>query len=230
MIIFLGQKINDGTISLLDSEIAHCTKILRKTIGDEIVVHDGNGYSYTCVISGISKTQVLAHIIESKEYPKLSTIHLAISLTKNIDRIEWLVSKVTEIGITHLTFIKTQRSERSKFRLDRIEKIMHSAVKQSLKHWNVDINPLVIPYEDFLAESANAKYIASYAEDNKNLLSIASKSDSIIILIGPEGDFTQEEVSLAKAEGYISVNLGSQRLRTETAGLYTSTILRALQD
>ncbi len=230
MIIFLGEKINVGTISLFESEVAHCAKILRKQVGDTIVVHDGSGSVYTCTITSISKKQVLAQINSSETHPRLSTIHLGISLTKNIDRIEWLVSKVTEIGVTHLTFIKTQRSERSKCRMDRIEKIMQSAVKQSLKHWFVEITPTIVPFAEIVKSTASTKYIASYAPEHANLMDAVPSSASILMLIGPEGDFTQEEVNGASQHGFESVNLGSQRLRTETAGLYASTLLRARQD
>lgn len=232
MIIFLGQKSSDNTVSLLESEVQHCVKTLRKKTGDEIIVHDGKGYEYRANIIELSKKSVTAEIIETIEHPPLTPLHLTISLTKNLDRIEWLVSKGTEIGVTDFTFVRCKRSEKYHFRYERMRRIIESACKQSLKYHFPSLSESVLTFNQSLQQkdTYSHRLIASYSSDNPNLGTLANEIKSAHIMIGPEGDFIDEEVALAVEHGYQRVNLGSQRLRTETAGLYAVTLARAGMD
>lgn len=233
MIIFLGKKTSDhDTITLLESEVKHCVKTLRKQIGDLITIHDGEGHVYQSSIVELSKSSVKAEIIETQTYPRLQPLHLSISLTKNLDRIEWLISKATEIGVTDITFIKCHRSEKQHFRYERMKRIIESACKQSLKYHFPRLNENVVSFKDSLKESYqySHRFIASYSPNNSNITTLIHDIHSGHILIGPEGDFATEEVAIALGHGYQKVNLGNQRLRTETAGLYAVTLLKANMD
>lgn len=232
MIIFLGQKVSDVQLSLAESEIQHCLKTLRKKTGDKIVVHDGKGSAYEAMITDLSKKQILADIITETQHPRLDTLHLTIALTKSLDRIEWLVSKSVEIGVTDFTFVNCKRSEKRHYRYERMQRIIESACKQSLKYHFPSLTEEVLPFNQslLLDTKIQSKYIASYNQENAHLSSLASDAKSAHVIIGPEGDFTPEEVDYAVANGYTQINLGNQRLRTETAGLYAMTLLRAALD
>ncbi len=232
MIIFLGHKVNENQLSLAESEIQHCYKTLRKRSGDTITVHDGSGYSYEAIITDLSKKQILAEIISQTEHPRLEKLHLTIALTKSLDRIEWLVSKSVEIGVTDFTFVNCKRSEKRHFRYERMQRIIESACKQSLKYHFPTLTQSVIPFSESLLpqQEVAQRYIASYKPDNPHLSTLGDGVKSAHVMIGPEGDFTPDEVSLAVANGYTQINLGHQRLRTETAGLYAMTLLRAALD
>jgi 16S rRNA (uracil1498-N3)-methyltransferase len=232
MIIFLGKPISDGTIKLLDTEVQHCVKTLRKQIGDDIIIHDGEGNVYESQIITLSKKGVTAEIKESTYYERLSPLHLSVALTKNLDRIEWLVSKTVEIGVTDITFIKSQRSEKQYFRYERMNRIIESAFKQSLKYHMPILSESVVPFKESIksADQYSHLLIPSYNPDNQNLIKTIDSVKSCHIMIGPEGDFTPEEVAFATEHGYTQVNLGQQRLRTETAGLYAISLIRAMMD
>lgn len=233
MIIFLGTLTDDDNLALLPSEVMHCSKILRKQVGDEITVHDGQGNVYIGQINFISKSEITAVKLRQTTYEKPIALHLAIALTKNADRTEWLVSKVTEIGATHITFLKCERSVKHKFRYERMSKIIKSATKQSLKKWYPQLSKDCLTFQEFISSVSNGqanKFIASYDESNNHLLNTRISNSPTYILIGPEGDFTEQESALAIAKGFTSVNLGSERLRTETAGLYSISLLKAMLD
>jgi len=223
MIIFLGHKVSDVQLSLSESEIQHCYKTLRKRSGDQITVHDGNGSSYEAMITDLSKKQILADIISETQHPPLDRLHLTIALTKSLDRIEWLVSKSVEIGVTDFTFVNCKRSEKRHYRYERMQRIIESACKQSLKYHFPTLTEDVIPFSESLLSDSDihSRYVASYGADNPHLSTLTTGTQSAHVLIGPEGDFTPDEVTLAVANGYTQINL---------AGLYAMTLLRAALD
>ncbi len=223
MNVFIGQFNND-TISLRTDECWHCFKVLRKKAGDQIVVIDGLGRMAKAEITFLTEKRCDAKLVEelsAGSSPK-HTIHLAIAPTKQIDRIEWMIEKAVEIGVSELSFLKCKNSERVNLNKERIEKIVESAVKQSLRAHIPKVNDLV-SFDQFIASAAkdNLRLIAHCESGEKvSLKSLDLNSKSILVCIGPEGDFIGSEISLALNNGFKGLNLGANRLRTETAGLY----------
>ena len=210
------------TNELPEEEAKHCTKVLRLTEGDEITLTDGNGFFYQAVISAASNKRCLVKITETTEQKPLwkGRLHMAVAPTKNMDRNEWFAEKATEIGMDELTFLNCRFSERRVIKTERIEKILVSAIKQSLKarlprlNEMTDFEKLVtLPFE-------GKKFIAHCNEGEKTPLKEAlTEGENALILIGPEGDFSPEEVTLALENGFTPISLGNSRLRTETAAL-----------
>lgn len=221
MALFYAPDI-ETTWELPEDEAAHCLRVLRLGIGAELDLTDGKGHLYKTVISSIAGKHCYVEAKEIVETPKgwKGHLHIAIAPTKNIDRIEWMIEKATEIGIDEITFLNCRFSERKVVKTDRIERIVVSAMKQSLKSYKPIVNELV-DFKRFLsAEHQGAKFIAHCYDSEKNLLKdvLASGIDATV-LIGPEGDFSHDEVQAAIESGYTPVSLGNSRLRTETAGL-----------
>jgi len=206
--------------SLSEEESKHAFRVLRLKIGDTIEVINGRGSFYTCEITLLDKrTCELVILSEKKEESRSFYLHIAIAPTKNIDRIEWFVEKCVEFGVHEITFLKTSNSERKVIKLDRIKRIATSAMKQSQHAYFPKINEL-ITYKDFLRTvQQEHKLIAHLVDDNRKGLKELPLNSSYCMLIGPEGDFTSEEVQLALSEKFIPVTLGAYRLRTETAGI-----------
>ena len=214
------SSIIEKTVNIPSEENKHLVKVLRKNINDQIHLIDGKGYLYTGRIIKQDKNNSEVEIIkkEKKEKNHNYYLHIAISPTKNISRFEWFLEKATEIGIDEITPIICHRSERQKINKDRSERILISSIKQSLKFHLPKLND-PISYNDFIKQKINGdKFIAHCLETKKEKLS-NSINKICTILIGPEGDFTEEEINLAKDHGYKPLSLGSSRLRTETAGI-----------
>lgn len=219
MRLFYDANIAD-TASLNESEAKHL-RVLRTQIGDEIAVIDGKGNLFTCRVTGLTKKNCEVTILETTKHTKPNKhIHIAISPTKNQDRIEWFVEKCIEIGVQKISFLTCDRSERKKINLERIERIAISAIKQSKSYWLPEIVNM-IPYKAFLQKNKDScKMIAHLNEgERKHIHQLAKNESSSCILIGPEGDFTDSEVQLANENGFKAVSLGESRLRTETAGI-----------
>ena len=214
---------------LPQEEATHALRVLRLKSGDEMFIMDGTGNFYHAEVSLATNKKCLYEIKETLPQHKTwkGHIHLAIAPTKNMDRIEWMTDKVTEIGFDELSFLNCAFSERKVLRTERIEKIVVSAVKQSRKPWKPIVNEM-IPFKDFISMPREGrKFIAHcYQEIEKNdLFDIINKEkENVTILVGPEGDFSIEEVRLAIENGYESISLGQSRLRTETAGLMAVTM------
>jgi len=214
------SSIIEKTVNITSEENKHLVKVLRKKINDQIHLIDGKGYLYTGRIIKQDKNNSEVEIIkkEKKEKNHNYYLHIAISPTKNASRFEWFLEKATEIGIDEITPILSHRSERKKINIDRCERILISSIKQSLKFHIPNLND-PISYNDFIKQKINGdKFIAHCLETKKEKLS-NSINKICTILIGPEGDFTEEEINLAKDHGYKPLSLGSSRLRTETAGV-----------
>ncbi len=216
---------------LPNEEGQHATRVLRLEAGDEVFLMDGVGQFYRAVLTLVTQKRCLYEITETLPQAKAwsGRIHLAIAPTKNIDRIEWIAEKCSEIGWDELSFLHCKFSERKQLRTDRIEKIIVSAVKQSRKPFMPTVNELH-DFNQFVSQNRQGrKFICHcYDEIEKSdlfhLLNDMDKDDDITILVGPEGDFSIDEVRFALQNGYESVTLGNFRLRTETAGLMAVTM------
>ncbi len=207
---------------LPEEEAQHCTRVLRLSTGDEITLTDGIGNFYRAQIDIATNKHCLVNIIEKVTQDRLweGHLHIAMAPTKNIDRTEWFVEKATEIGFDELTFLNCRFSERKIIKIERITKILISAIKQSLKARMPIVNEM-ISFDKFITQPFKGqKYIAHcYDEDKKYLKDIIIKGVDTTILIGPEGDFSEEEIGKAIANGFIPISLGPSRLRTETAAM-----------
>ena len=207
-------------------EAIHAFRVLRLKIGDDIFLIDGKGTFYEAVVTLANSKHCLYKITQTLVQNKTwkGHIHLAIAPTKDISRIEWLVEKATEIGFDEISFLNCQFSERKNLRIDRIERIVISAMKQSRKAWKPIVNNM-LSFEDFIQkEVTGQKFICHcYNEIEKtDFFSNINNSglfEDITVLIGPEGDFSINEVHQALQQQYKSTTLGNSRLRTETAGL-----------
>lgn len=207
---------------LPEEEAGHCLRVLRLSTGDRIRLTDGKGHFYEAEISAATNKRCKVHIVSTIEQPPLWTghLHIAIAPTKNMDRMEWMAEKMTEIGFDELSFVNCRFSERKVVKNERIEKILVSAIKQSLKGRIPQLNEMV-SFSDFIGRDfVGQKFIAHcYEDDKKQLKDIIVSGEDAVILIGPEGDFSEEEVQEAMDRGFVPVGLGPSRLRTETAAL-----------
>lgn len=207
-------------------EAMHALRVLRMKIGDEMVLMDGQGNYYRAEVILAHTKHCLYEIKEQMPQQRQwqGHIHLAIAPTKMMERIEWMTEKAVEVGVNEISFLNCQFSERRLVKISRLEKIMISAVKQSHKAWVTQLNEIVT-FDAFIKQPREGhKYIAHCYEEVPRTylfdeLQKTSASDDATVLIGPEGDFSINEVRQAIAAGYISVHLGKSRLRTETAGL-----------
>ena len=219
--IFFASDILSN-LELPFEEAQHCIKVLRKKEGDEILVTDGKGYFYDARIIQANPKHCIVNIINTINAPKHWHFNLQIAFapTKNIDRIEWFAEKATEIGIDQFSPILCEHSERKEIKPQRMEKILVSAMKQSQKAVLPQLGDMQ-PFHKFIGQEFDGqKFIAHcYPEDKKELKEVYKKGGSALILIGPEGDFSEKEVELALANGFIPISLGESRLRTETAAL-----------
>ncbi len=205
---------------LNQEESNHCTKVLRKKNGDDLWVTNGQGKFFTCTLKVADPKKCELTIIREENQPKApGYFHLAIAPTKNNDRIEWLVEKCTEIGIDEISFFYARNSERTKFKIDRTIKKAIAAMKQSLSAYLPVINEPVKLSELIRKYDAEQKFIAHYRPDNREFYKRIIPNTSCLTLIGPEGDFSEEEIGLAVDQNFDIINLSNSRLRTETAGL-----------
>ncbi len=213
-------------------ESMHIIKVLRQRMDDKIMLTDGKGNFYTALIMDDNSKGCGVKIIETtREKERGFALHIAIAPTKNMDRMEWFVEKAVEIGIDEITPIICTHSERKVVRMDRLEKVMVAAIKQSVKATLPVLNPL-IPFKDFIKIPTTAeRFIANCEEDAATHLGIKySKGAKAIVLIGPEGDFAPEELVNAAKSGYQSISLGASRLRTETAGVVACHTINLMND
>lgn len=207
---------------LPEEEAGHCLRVLRLGVGDEVTLTDGKGNFYKAVISGATGKRCQVKVLETLPQRKgwNGRLHVAMAPTKNMDRTEWFAEKATEIGFDELTFLNCRYSERKVIKTERIEKILVSAVKQSLKADKPVLNGMT-DFGKFIAgDFKGSKFICHCYEGEKPLLKdVIVPGEDALILIGPEGDFSEEEVAKAVAAGFRPVSLGKSRLRTETAAL-----------
>jgi 16S rRNA (uracil1498-N3)-methyltransferase len=228
--LFYQPNLPDGIHYLDADESRHCVKVLRAKTGDRITVTDGKGTFYECIITKADAAKCTFQVQSTRvEKPGSYSIHIAIAPTKSPDRIEWFTEKAVELGIDTITLMQCEHSEKSFLKTERLMKVAVSAMKQSLK---ATLPKIVAPTPfDQVITSANAsqKFIAFVDPGNpRHLKDVARRSESAIVLIGPEGDFSPAELQMALSSGYEKVSLGSSRLRTETAGLAACHILNLI--
>ncbi len=225
--LFFEQNLPLSNEFILSEETSkHVSQVLRMKEGEQIRITNGKGHTITTEIVLPNKKKTKAKIV-SREFsePPKSKITIAISLIKNTNRFEWFAEKATEIGISAIIPVICKRSEKTHFRIERIRSILISAMLQSQQSWLPEISEPV-KFSDLIRNEEQQKFIAHcLPEDKKELKEVAIKSNSKIILIGPEGDFTEEEIQQAIQENYAPVSLGDTRLRTETAGIVAAVLL-----
>ena len=221
-------------------EAVHAVRVLRLKEGDEMVLMDGKGAFYHAELTLSSPHHCQYRIVEAlpQEPAWRGKLHLAIAPTKLMDRMEWMVEKATEVGFDELTFLDCQFSERRVLKLPRVEKIVVSAVKQSRKAWMPVVNELT-DFQQFLSAHPSGHRFIAHCYDEVPRLSLFdelhkdaaswSASEPVIVMVGPEGDFSIDEVRQAVACGFVSVDLGKSRLRTETAGLAAVMMMQLAQ-
>ncbi|MDR1720478.1 MAG: 16S rRNA (uracil(1498)-N(3))-methyltransferase [Dysgonamonadaceae bacterium] len=209
-------------IELPETEAQHCIRVLRMKTGDTIRLTDGAGHCYSAVLSSVSSKSCIAEIRDTQQCPPHwpNFLEIAVAPTKNMERMEWFVEKATEIGINKISFIRCRFSERKELKLSRLEKVAIAAMKQSLKATLPELQALT-DFNDCIRSPFRGQQFISHCrpDERQPLCAIYHPGDNCRILIGPEGDFCEEEISDAKRCGFIPVTLGESRLRTETAAL-----------
>jgi 16S rRNA (uracil1498-N3)-methyltransferase len=227
MQLFYSQSIGESILLLENEEHIHCTKTLRHRIGDEIYAIDGSGALYLCRILeiGKAKTECVILTVEQKPAPA-RRIGIAITPTKNPSRLEWFVEKAVEIGISDILIYQSARAEKKSTNMQRLEKIILSAMKQSgnIHKPGLSYFPQMSQFMDTLT-ATYAQVFVGYCEEKAVLFSeVHDKTKDVLVVIGPEGDFTPEEVRSFTGHGAKTISLGISRLRTETAGLVALTL------
>ncbi|WP_179354392.1 16S rRNA (uracil(1498)-N(3))-methyltransferase [Winogradskyella vidalii] len=223
MQLFYNQNIseNDTSFSFDKDESRHIAKVLRKKQGDTLHITNGKGWRFTAEITQADQKNCVVSVSSKSFQPKRNyNLHLAVAPTKMNDRYEWFLEKATEIGVETITPIICEHSERKVVKLERFEKIIQSAMKQSLQYYLPILNK-PIAFKEFIGqEFTEATYIAHCEEtDKKSLKSQLKSATDCLILIGPEGDFSVKEIEMALQHQFIPVTLGETRLRTETAAI-----------
>ncbi|MBW1297197.1 16S rRNA (uracil(1498)-N(3))-methyltransferase [Aquimarina litoralis] len=223
MQLFYSKEILESTeeFEFSREESKHITKVLRKKEGDSLQITNGFGLLCKGIITFSSPNKCIIALKEKKlQDPKNYRLHLAVAPTKMNDRYEWFLEKATEIGIDEITPIICDHSERKIIKKERFERILQSAMKQSLQYYLPKLNP-AISFSDFLQmENSDQLLIAHCEETNKQSLQETLKTKGkTTILIGPEGDFSNKEIGMALTKGYTPITLGNNRLRTETAAI-----------
>lgn len=223
MQLFYNSEIDENTtqFSFSKEESKHIVKVLRKQVGDTMHITNGLGWLFTAEITLAGLKNCMATVVSKTFKSKLKyNLHLAVAPTKMNDRYEWFLEKATEIGITSITPVICDHSERKVIKMERFEKILQSAMKQSLQCYLPKLNK-VTSFKDFIEKEVNGdRFIAHCEEAQKQSLKDRIESNrDITILIGPEGDFSLKEIELAIANNYSPITLGETRLRTETAAI-----------
>jgi len=228
--LFYNPRIEGDTFELDEQESKHVVRVLRMGLGNRVVMVDGKGgwYEGTIDDNHSKKCKIKIHFHTPDYQPLPYGLHLAISPTKNMDRFEWFLEKATEIGITEITPLLCHRTERKQVKTERLERIIISAMKQSLKAYKPVLHsPESI--SDFLSKNHTGTLgIAHCIPSDRAGIYDLVLSENNVLMVGPEGDFTEEEVNLAVRAGYMPFHLGNSRLRTETAGVYITAAAQIL--
>jgi len=222
--LFYSPDIEPPFHTLNEEESRHCVRVLRLGAGDRLMLTDGRGHMYTAEVCGPDARRCRVHIVETvAEYCQCGyRLTMAVAPTKNVDRYEWFLEKATEVGCDVFVPLECARSERRTFRPDRALRVITGAVKQSLKAYHPVLEPLTAMREIVSRPFDGVRMIAhcgATTTDRKYISQCVAPGDNVLILIGPEGDFTPEEVSLAVTAGFTEISLGTARLRTETAAI-----------
>ncbi|MCB9192862.1 MAG: 16S rRNA (uracil(1498)-N(3))-methyltransferase [Flavobacteriales bacterium] len=227
MHLFYQPDLQNGLLELSEEETRHAVRVLRLGVGERVEVTDGKGVRAIAEISEISKRSCAFRIVEQVKEEKPVLPKVAIAPTKSIDRFEWFLEKAVEIGVSEISPILCTNSERRNLKLDRSEKVLLAAMKQSQRNWLPSIQPLT-SFADFVSGVEHPMLIAHCRDGKKVSLSEDLNTESWI-LIGPEGDFTQEEIELVLSKSATEIDLGKSRLRTETAGIFALSVMNFLK-
>lgn len=225
-------SLNDTSFTFDPEESKHIVRVLRKSEGDPLQITDGKGHIFHARIETADPSNCRVTILNArKQLPKRHHLHLAVAPTKNNNRFEWFVEKATEIGAHEITPLICDRSEKKHVKLERLQKLAVSAMKQSLRTFLPVVNE-PMTFKDFIkTPREGSRFIAHCEEEERSDLKRRVTPDTTTtILIGPEGDFTEEEIKSSYGEGYIPVTLGEARLRTETAALVACTIVTIINN
>ena len=224
MQIFIANESELELGELNEFESKHCTKVLRKKPGDEIKITNGCGDLFTGIITKTTSKKCNFELVNTIHYPKTTApLHIAIAPTKSIDRFEFFIEKCIEIGISEITPMLCFHSERKTIKLERLNKIIISACKQSKNFHFPKLNGLT-PFSSVVNSEYNHKLIAHCVDHQKTELKNYRINEPTLIFIGPEGDFSKDEIELALKNEFQPISLGESRLRTETAGIVACTI------
>jgi 16S rRNA (uracil1498-N3)-methyltransferase len=236
MHLFYTPDINTSTYTLSEEESKHCIKVLRLVEGDRIYLVDGRGGFYETHIIEAHPKRCMVQVLDVKlNYGKRNYyLHLAISPLKSLDRFEWFLEKATELGIDEITPIITQRSEKREIKLERCNKIIEAAMKQSKKAFHPKLNDY-IAYPKFInnnSDDESIKLIAHCLDAEKKKLTEIFNTEprKYLILIGPEGDFTEKEIKMAADKKFDALDLGEARLRTETAAIKACALIAFINE
>ena len=209
----------DTRVVFSKEESKHIARVMRKSVGDQLQVTNGKGLEMTIALEQIGQSKVLGKPIETVLHSPLPyQLHIAIAPTKNINRFEWFLEKATEIGIHQITPLICDHSERKVIKAERLDKIIVAALKQSKQFYKPVLHPLT-SFKDFVAAQPKAYIAHCHPGEKQGFFGAIAPRDNITVLIGPEGDFSPKEVSIALENNYAAISLGEQRLRTETAGI-----------
>jgi 16S rRNA (uracil1498-N3)-methyltransferase len=227
MHFFFSNTIDGVCGELNESESLHAIRVLRMQIGHEFLCANGKGTIYQCEVSEIKGKKLAFNVVyEIADLSKRNyTLHMAVAPTTNIDRFEWFLEKACELGIDEITPLICQNSERTKVNTERLERVLLAAAKQSMKSTLPKLNE-VIRFKEFIETKGHPQtFIAHCKQGEKNYLYQAYNGGNTTLCIGPEGDFTLEEIALAENKGFKSISLGASRLRTETAAISACNII-----
>lgn len=231
MNLFYTPDIAGNSYQLNEEESKHIIRVLRFRKGDSVFLTNGSGDFFKAEITDENPKACLVKVVETTHaFGKRNySLHIAIAPTKNIERFEWFLEKATEIGLEEITPLICDHSERRELKIERLNKVMVSAMKQSVKAYLPKLNAAV-SFNSFISSpTGSQKFICSTDADKNNLLKNSYvKEKNVLILIGPEGDFSKEEIQLAVKNNFKIVSLGESRLRTETAGLVATSIINIL--
>ena len=231
MIVFYAANLTETSATLAEDEFQHCCKVLRNKIGDRIHLTNGQGTFAEGELVQIKKQLAQVNVLSTKQIaPSAQSTHLYVCPPKNRSRWEWLIEKSVELGVDSITPLITYHTERGKINETRTQKILRSAALQSTRPYHPTLHP-PIKWAQLLKLPQLAKhdkYLAHYLDSNPNLIDQKPKSASASILVGPEGDFSNQETEEAKALGFQLVNISKYRLRTETAAVAVVNILKQM--
>jgi len=225
MHLFFCPDMESGLVNLPEEEAHHATQVLRLAVGQRIGLLNGRGTRAEAELVDVSRKRCVAMVLESVEHPaeRNGRIHLAVAHTKQADRFEWMIEKAVEIGVDRITPLATARTERGRARIDRMERVAISALKQSQRTWLPQIDPLS-PISEFSSEQLPEQRFFGHLDHLSIPFADAyDPTAHAVVLIGPEGDFSPAETEMLLANGFVSVTLGLARLRTETAALAACT-------
>lgn len=233
MQLFYAREISLPRHTLTEEESKHCVRVLRMVEGDELHLTDGRGTLHRCKVVDANAKRCTVEVVEShSEYEKLPyRLVMAVAPTKIIDRFEWFLEKATEVGVSEIYPIESFHSERRQIKHDREEKVITAAVKQSLKAYHPTLHDLTPIKQVLTMPFEGDKFIAhcnSSFGEREYLGNLVKKERDTLILIGPEGDFSEEEINFALQNGFKPISLGKQRLRTETAAVVATVIVSTI--